>query len=342
VTGATSIGQNGFIHRLLDTGQPDQGFNNSGVQFLDSAAQEAANAVLVQPDGKLVVVGSTTAGGDGGDGVFYRLTPQGAFDGSFDDDGAIGVSSGRAEALFAAALAPDGNLVGAGTSFGAGIVYRLLGDPHTLTVRRIGAGTVTSAPAGIACGATCARAFDVGTRVTLTASGAGFTGWSGVPCASGTARNICSVTLRSALTATARFAANPAPSAPAPVPATMVARPTGTTTAADTTAPRITRAKLTHRRFSVGSRPTAISAKRGTGVRFTLSEKAAVKLTVLGTRMTLERSRTTAGETLLAFSGRTRRVKLKPGRYRMRLTATDPAGNRSAPVTLAFTVTRGG
>src|SRR2546428_97530 len=54
----------------------------------------------------------------------------------------------------------------------------------TLTVNKagIGNGTVTSSPAGIDCGATCSAAYDSGTVVTLTAtpaSGSTFTGWSG-------------------------------------------------------------------------------------------------------------------------------------------------------------------
>src|SRR5882672_11261304 len=53
----------------------------------------------------------------------------------------------------------------------------------TLTVSKSGngGGTVTSSPAGIACGATCSASFAIGTMVTLTAApaaGSTFTGWS--------------------------------------------------------------------------------------------------------------------------------------------------------------------
>ena len=55
---------------------------------------------------------------------------------------------------------------------------------YALSVSSAGAGTgtVTSNPAGIDCGATCAADFTDGTSVTLTAAaaaGSGFTGWSG-------------------------------------------------------------------------------------------------------------------------------------------------------------------
>src|SRR5215472_15307245 len=58
-----------------------------------------------------------------------------------------------------------------------------------------GSGTVTSAPPGISCGASCSASYASGTAVTLSASpasGSTFTGWSGGGCSgSGT----CTVTL---------------------------------------------------------------------------------------------------------------------------------------------------
>src|SRR5439155_794115 len=58
-----------------------------------------------------------------------------------------------------------------------------------LSVSTVGPGSVSSNPAGIGCGATCAAAFVPGTTVTLTAltaAGATFSGWSGA-CAGTTA-----------------------------------------------------------------------------------------------------------------------------------------------------------
>ena len=57
--------------------------------------------------------------------------------------------------------------------------------------------------------------------------------------------------------------------------------------------------------------------------------------------MTLTRSGATRGQNLITYTGRTRRGALKAGRYRMTLTAEDRAGNRSAPVTLAFKIVEG-
>jgi len=78
-----------------------------------------------------------------------------------------------------------------------------------LSVAKLGTGTgkVTSSPAGIDCGRTCAQAFTAQTQVTLSATpgvGASFTGWSGGGC-TGTAD--CVVTMDQARTVTPTFAA---------------------------------------------------------------------------------------------------------------------------------------
>ena len=68
-----------------------------------------------------------------------------------------------------------------------------------------GNGTVTSNPPGIDCGANCSASYDGGTVVTLTAtpaSGSRFTGWSGCDAVSGTT---CTVTMNAARAVTASF-----------------------------------------------------------------------------------------------------------------------------------------
>jgi hypothetical protein len=75
-----------------------------------------------------------------------------------------------------------------------------------LTVNKVGggAGTVTSTPAGINCGATCSISFNNNTMVTLTATpaaGSAFTSWTGACTGSGA----CTVTMSAARTVTAMF-----------------------------------------------------------------------------------------------------------------------------------------
>jgi len=68
-----------------------------------------------------------------------------------------------------------------------------------------GTGTITSNPAGIACGATCASQFLSDTQVVLTAAPAAnslFTGWTGCDSVSG---STCTISMTSARSATAIF-----------------------------------------------------------------------------------------------------------------------------------------
>jgi subtilisin family serine protease len=84
---------------------------------------------------------------------------------------------------------------------------------YTLSVARsgTGGGTVTSSSGGISCGATCSATFTSGTVVTLTATpatGSTFSGWTGA-CSG--AVSTCSVTMSAARSVTATFAVIPDP-----------------------------------------------------------------------------------------------------------------------------------
>ena len=118
---------------------------------------------------------------------------------------------------------------------------------------------------------------------------------------------------------------------------------------ADTTAPRISRLRMTRRRFAVGRRrtPRTARARRGTAFVFRLSEDARTTITIArrrgggcsGGRRSFAR-RTRAGTNRIAYTGRTRGRVLRPGRYRATVRAADAAGNRSAPRRVTFTVVR--
>jgi hypothetical protein len=82
--------------------------------------------------------------------------------------------------------------------------------------------------------------------------------------------------------------------------------------------------------------------RRGTRFRFTLSEDAGVEGVVRpvgrprGRRGDDFTSNGTAGANSIRYSGR----GLRPGRYRLTLTATDANGNESDPARMRFTITR--
>ena len=112
----------------------------------------------------------------------------------------------------------------------------------------------------------------------------------------------------------------------------------------DTTAPRISRLRMTRERFALGRRRTPLTARvrRGTAFVFRLSEDARTTITITRKRSTVKlvRARTRTGVNRIAFTGRIRGRALRPGRYRATVRATDAAGNRSAPRRVTFTVVR--
>jgi hypothetical protein len=90
--------------------------------------------------------------------------------------------------------------------FGLFILHYAGAPPQLLTVAKIGhgAGTVSSTPAGIACGPTCSASFSKGMTVSLaTAADVGsiFAGWSGACTGTGP----CTVTMDSGKAVTATF-----------------------------------------------------------------------------------------------------------------------------------------
>jgi uncharacterized delta-60 repeat protein len=73
---------------------------------------DRANAVVIQPDGKIVAAGSTRRGGEF---AVARYLPNGSLDASFGEDGLV-VTPISAGIVFDLAVQPDGKLVAAGWS----------------------------------------------------------------------------------------------------------------------------------------------------------------------------------------------------------------------------------
>jgi CSLREA domain-containing protein len=178
-------------------------------------------------------------------------------------------------------------------------------------------------------------------------------------------RLVATNTFGSAASADRTFTTAPAAGAPGPAPGTVPA---------DTVAPRFLSASLKPKVFAVDRRgrtekPVASRrrARRGTVLRFSLSEAARVVFTIQrvlpGRRVgracrrptRANRNRkpckryvkplrfgvaATAGANRKKFSGRVGRRALRPGNYRATLIATDAAKNRSTPKRLAFKIVR--
>jgi 6-phosphogluconolactonase (cycloisomerase 2 family) len=133
------------------------------------------------------------------------------------------------------------------------------------------------------------------------------------------------------------------------------------------TPPAISRVSLTNRKFAAASARKR-RVKRGTVIRYTLTENAtvsfAIKRKTVGRRVSNAckkktrknarnrkctrlvaagsfRAAATEGANRTHFSGKIRGHKLRPGSYTLTATATDAGGAKSKPVTLSFRIVRG-
>ena len=125
VAGGGPTGADIALARYHADGSLDSSFGAGGKVVTDFAlTHEAANGLTIQPDGRLVVVGSTRPFGPHlPDFALARYNPNGSLDPSFDGDGKLSTafSPGWGDQGLGVALAPDGKIVAAGwaTSNGA-------------------------------------------------------------------------------------------------------------------------------------------------------------------------------------------------------------------------------
>jgi hypothetical protein len=112
----------------------------------------------------------------------------------------------------------------------------------------------------------------------------------------------------------------------------------------DTTAPVLRGVSLSRTPFRVAKATTAIAAgvRRGTVLRFSSSEAGVLSIRIERVRpghkvATLTRV-IKEGPGSVALSGRIGAKRMKPGSYRLTLTARDAAGNRSKPALRTFTI----
>jgi uncharacterized delta-60 repeat protein len=106
------------ITRYNANGTLDTTFDGDGMARVDfSSSSDKANAVAIQEDGKLVVVGEMDPVGAGARQIgVVRLVPNGGLDTTFDTDGKVTVSAGGGAEADSVALQPDGKIVVFGNS----------------------------------------------------------------------------------------------------------------------------------------------------------------------------------------------------------------------------------
>jgi uncharacterized delta-60 repeat protein len=110
------------VARYNSDGSLDTTFNATGVLAPQAQDQSFANALVIQPDGRIVIAGALSNVASGGVQFYVeRINPDGSPDTSFGSGGAVSIRPGRVDGeAHAVALQPDGKLVVAGTAFGSG------------------------------------------------------------------------------------------------------------------------------------------------------------------------------------------------------------------------------
>ena len=109
-------GNNDFcLARYLPSGALDTSFNATGTVITPiGLSYDYANAVALQPDGKIVVAGYCS-NGTNSDFCLARYLPNGALDTSFNTTGTVITSVGSSfDTAYGVALQPDGKIVVAG------------------------------------------------------------------------------------------------------------------------------------------------------------------------------------------------------------------------------------
>ena len=108
-------------------GQPDSSFGSQGLKIIDTGGVDYAADLLVQPDGRLLVAGSS-----GGKFAVIRFTGQGKPDPGFGNGGIafLDMKGGRTDFASCAELQSDGKIL-VGGSAGSGVaIARLEGNPY--------------------------------------------------------------------------------------------------------------------------------------------------------------------------------------------------------------------
>ncbi|GAA2875685.1 hypothetical protein [Streptomyces mexicanus] len=129
------FGADFVMARYDPDGTLDSGFGNGGVVVTDFEGDEAAHGLALQPDGKIVVAGTTQRPGSEGCCWFTvaRYQPDGALDTDFGEGGRTITDFGADGAADASAVTvqPDGRIVAVGQSGGDIAVarYDSDGDP---------------------------------------------------------------------------------------------------------------------------------------------------------------------------------------------------------------------
>jgi uncharacterized delta-60 repeat protein len=113
MAGWTTVNGDLFVTRLTRRGAFDTRFGRGGTTDLDLGGDDRANALALQPDGKVVVAGRTSR--RAGDMAVLRLRQDGSLDRGFGRGGVATFGTARGDAAYDVAVQRDGRIVVAGS-----------------------------------------------------------------------------------------------------------------------------------------------------------------------------------------------------------------------------------
>jgi uncharacterized delta-60 repeat protein len=115
---AGTSNKNFAVARFNANGSADSSFNGSGRVITDFGLSEFANAVVIQPDGKIVVAGGTTIDTFPSMSNFAvaRYNINGSLDSSFSGDGKLTTEFGADDYVNALVIQKDGKILAVGSS----------------------------------------------------------------------------------------------------------------------------------------------------------------------------------------------------------------------------------
>ncbi len=140
---------NGFVVvRYNDDGTLDNTFGSGGkvINHFNSANQrEASQTLNIQPDGKIIVGGTTTTSTS--DMVLVRYNNNGTIDNSFGSNGLSVADFGSSDYTYTTLLKPDGKIITAGASYGFPQALLIQYTPNGLRDSSFGINGVAISPA---------------------------------------------------------------------------------------------------------------------------------------------------------------------------------------------------
>ena len=127
------------LMRYNSNGSLDTTFDTDGKVITDFGRTDDGHAVVIQPDGKIVMVG---AGNVLSTFALARYNSDGTLDNNFGTDGKVITGIGSSSVAYAVALQPDGNIIVAGSSYNGSdldfVLARYMGDspPTVVSISR--------------------------------------------------------------------------------------------------------------------------------------------------------------------------------------------------------------